>query len=207
MTTPVHIGFHNLGDLVLRIVVHGEGEVVPTVSPGGKTPGGGVGGEVVGTLAFFHSLFVFFSAPMAQIGAVDAEYLFIVPVLIQEGLAEGEEVIMGHGVLKEDDALFFLGEEPSQGFIDHLGSSQVLLFKECVHLAWPFGLDDATCAVGEFAVLPVTGFPTVARNVKLGGLYRPQHLENVVSFLYAIVEDNQYRNIEHDRLSLMLIRE
>lgn len=199
MSASVHVGFHNLGNLVLRVVVHGEGEVIPAVSPSGESPGGGVGGEVVGALAFFHSLLVFFSASMAQVAAVDAEYLFIVPVLVQECFAEREEVVMGHSVLKEYDTFLFFREEPFQCFVNHFGSSQVFLFVEGVHLARPFGLDDAAGAVGEFSVFRIAGFSAVASDIKLRGLNRPQHLEDVVGLLDAVVKNNQYRNIEHDR--------
>ena len=73
------------------------------------------------------ALFVPFPAAVTPIETADAENPLVGAVFVEKLLAEGEEVVAGDGVLKQNDAFFLLFEEPLDGGGNHPGLAQMIV--------------------------------------------------------------------------------
>lgn len=123
----IHVWFYHLLETLPGILVHGEGEVVPAVFPGGEAPGGGIGGEKVGGFPFLHPFLVSFTTSVTPVETADTVDFLVVAVFFEQLFAIGEEIISRHSIVKQDDALFLLFEKPFYSGGNHLGFPQMIV--------------------------------------------------------------------------------
>ena len=104
--------FHWIGEVGLEQGAAFEGRPAgevgikqgPTGAPGGPTPAIDVTTEVVTCRAS--------DATVLKVVAADAPDPLIITIARQQGGAIHEEIRMGHAVIFQDDAMFFLGQKP-----------------------------------------------------------------------------------------------
>lgn len=194
----VHVWGYNAWKVFGIVGIHRECEVLQPVAPGGETPSGGVGGKIVRFFPGFQTFAIPLSASVTEIVAANGKNALVVAVFLQQFFTVGEEIGTGYRVLEEDDAFVLVREKPTDGSVDHPGLAMMCILPEGVQLTGPFRSHDTSGLVCPLCVKRIVRKRTVASYVQLHGLYGSQCLEDFVCLFNAVVQNQQYRDFEHD---------